>query len=138
MPETQKGNSYPFNMDVFGVSMPPYEDFSGTNVEIMHLDTVFNLVHEKKALTVPYLFEKEYAQNNPIVNLLESIDQGIKHETKTGEVDDLKIKLVDYMRSLGYEIIWVGGDKGDLRDDKYLADSWGGPHCLTMPLLRRY
>ena len=208
------------NMDVYGVSMPPFEDFSGTNVEIMHLDTVFNLVHEKKALTVPYLFEKEYAQNSPIVSLLESIDQGIKHETETGEgdldftasyekaikhipnvgwltlyqagtgeADDLKIKLVDYMRSIGYEIIWVGGDKGDLKEDKYLlervmyelsmqaanvvqlapgkiisyahnrhtiqalrnngvevfsfegkylADNLGGPHCLTMPLLRRY
>lgn len=208
------------DMDVLGVSMPPYEDFSGTNLEIMHLDTVFNLVDEKKALTVPYLFEKEYAQNNPIVRILESINEGIKQERKkgesdpdlpywyskaikyipnvgwlthykagTGEASDLRTKLVDYLRGLGYEIIWVGGDKGGLREDKYLiervfyelsmqganvvqlapgkvlsyahnvhtiqalknkgidvfpfegkylADNLGGPHCLTMPLLRLY
>jgi arginine deiminase len=208
------------DMDVLGVSMPPYEDFSGTNIEIMHLDTVFNLVDEKKALTVPYLFEKEYAKDNPMVKLLENINEGIKHERKkeesdpdlpdwyskaikyipdvgwlthykagTGEAIDLKMKLVDYLRGLGYEIIWVGGDKGDLKEDKYLlervmyelsmqaanvvqlapgrilsyahntytiqslrnngievlpfkgkylADNLGGPHCLTMPLLRRY
>jgi arginine deiminase len=207
-------------MDIFGVSMPPYEDFSGTNIEIMHLDTVFNLVDEKKALTVPYLFEKEYAHNNPMVRLLDSINEGLNHERKkrgsdeefpewyskaikyipdvgwlthykagTGEAVDLEAKLVDYLREIGYEIIWVGGDKGELREDKYivehvmcelsmqaanvvqlapgkilsyahnvrtiqalrkggievlpfegkyLADNLGGPHCLTMPLLRRY
>jgi arginine deiminase len=207
-------------MDVFGVAMPPYEDFSGTNVEIMHLDTVFNLVDEKKALTVPYLFEKEYALKNPMVRLLGRINEGLKDKRKmsesdedfpdwyskaikyipdvgwlthfkagTGEAVDLGIKLVDYLRELGYEIIWVGGDKGEQSDDKYLlehvmyelsmqaanvvqlapgkilsyahnvrtihalrkggievlpfegkylADNLGGPHCLTMPLLRRY
>ena len=208
------------NMDVLGVSMPPYEDFSGTNIEIMHLDTVFNLVDEKKALTVPYLFEKEYAEDNPIVELLESISEGFKHERKKGEEDqddpgffskaikyipdvgwlthykagtgeavELKTKLVDFLRNLGYEIIWVGGERKDLSQDKYLlervmyelsmqganvvqlgpgkiisyahnkhtiqalqekgievfpfegkylADNLGGPHCLTMPLLRKY
>jgi arginine deiminase len=208
------------DMDVYGVSMPPFEDFSGANVEIMHLDTVFNLVDEKKALTVPYLFEKEYVQNNPMVKLLESVNKAIELKKKrartgsewfasysmaikqipdvgwlthykagTGEAAELKIKLVDYLRGQGYEIIWVGGDKGDLREDKYLlervmyelsmqaanvvqlapgkvlsyahnsftiqtlrdngievipfegkylADNLGGPHCLTMPLLRRY
>lgn len=208
------------NMDVMGVSMPPLEDFSGTNIQIMHLDTVFNFVDEKKALTVPYLFEAEYAEHNPIAGLLASIDQGIKHRRNqgeeesdypvsfskaikyipdvgwlthyragTGEAVELKTKLVDYLRELDYEIIWVGGDRGDMDrekyllehvlyelsmqaanvvqlgpgkviayahnhhtiqalenhgievfpfEGKYLADNLGGPHCLTMPLLRRY
>jgi arginine deiminase len=208
------------NLDVLGVSMPPYEDFSGTNIEIMHLDTIFNLVDEKKALTVPYLLEKEYAENNPIVKLLESLNEGITYETSenkeepdfplslskavkyipdvgwlthykagTGEATELKTKLVDFLRDLGYEIIWVGGDRHNLgldkyllervmyelsmqaanvvqlgpgqviayahnrqtiqalRDNgievfpfegKYLADNLGGPHCLTMPLLRKF
>ena len=208
------------SIDVFGVSMPPYEDFSGTNIEIMHLDTVFNLVDEKMALTVPYLFEKEYANDNPMVRLLEGINEGLKIERKKNEADEdfpasyskaiqyipdvgwltqykagtgepvnLGIKLIDYLKELGYKIIYVGGDKGKLREDKYLlervmyelsmqaantvqlapgkilsyahnvhtiqalrkngievftfegkylADNLGGPHCLTMPLLRRY
>jgi arginine deiminase len=212
--------AWKLNLDVLGVSMPPYEDFSGTNIEIMHLDTVFNLVDEKKALTVPYLFEKEYAESNPIVKLLESIHEGItyeasesedetdfsvslskaikripavgwltRYEAGTGEAVALETKLVDFLRDLGYEIIWVGGKRNDLGLDKYLlervmyelsmqaanvvqlgpgkviayahnrhtiqalrengievlpfegkylADNLGGPHCLTMPLLRRY
>ena len=207
------------DMDVLGVSMPPYEDFSGTNLEIMHLDTVFNLVDEKKALTVPYLFEKEYAEDNPFTELLESIGEGIEFEREKAEVDldytvsfskaikyipdvgwltrykagtgeavALNMKLVDFLRDLGYEIIWVGGEIKDLSRDKYLlervmyelsmqaanvfqlapgkvisyahnthtiqalrdkgievftfegkylADNLGGPHCLTMPLLRK-
>ena len=208
------------NLDVLGVAMPPYEDFSGTNIEIMHLDTVFNLVDDKKALTVPFLFEKEYSENNPIAKLLESINEGIQYERNenkdepdfsislskaikhipavgwltrykagTGEAVELERKLVDFLRDLGYEIIWVGGNRNDLGLDKYLlervmyelsmqaanivqlgpgkviayahnrhtiqalqdngvevfpfegkylADNLGGPHCLTMPLLRKY
>jgi hypothetical protein len=111
------------------------------------------------------------------------------YKAGTGDAVELKIKLVDYLRSLGYEIIWVGGDRVDMREDKYLlervmyelsmqaanvvqlepgkilsyahnkhtiqalrnngievfpfegkylADNLGGPHCLTMTLLRRY
>jgi len=111
------------------------------------------------------------------------------YKAGTGEAVELKIKLVDYLKGLGYEVIWVGGDKGDLREDKYLlervmyelsmqaanvvqlapgkilsyahnkhtiqalrnngikvfrfegkylADNLGGPHCLTMPLLRHF
>lgn len=208
------------NMDVIGVAMPPYQDFSGTNVEIMHLDTVFNLVDKDKALTVPYLFEKKYAENNPIVELLKAINDSFKAEREkeqeeldiptslekaikyipqvgwltlykagSGKETKLNKKLIDYLMELGYKIIWVGGEKGNLREDKYilervlyelslqaanvvqlaagkvlsythnkytiqalqkngikvlsfegkyLADDLGGPHCLTMPLVRQY
>ena len=205
------------NMDVIGVSMPPLESFSGVNFEIMHLDTVFNLVDEKKALTVPYLFLKKYDGDNPLVKYLQAVrDRPQKEPEKgelawpssmkaavesipkvgwltlfkagTGEARDLGTKLGDYLEEQGYEIIPVGGEKGDLREDlylddrvlyelslqaanvvqlgpgkvlayahnthtnealrrhgvevlafegKYLADSLGGPHCLTMPLVRK-
>lgn len=226
------------DMDVIAVSMPSAEEFSGANVEIMHLDTVFNFVDRNKILTVPYLFEREYAEENPIVNLLGSIERSLRdsrpldHAEKTyedsqtgsgeresadqsepesemslaksikqiprvgwltrfqagsGEAEDLKTKLVDYLRAEGYTTIWVGGEQGELREDKYilervfyelslqaanvvqlapgkvlayahnshtiqalraagvevvtfegkyLADGLGGPHCLTMPVLR--
>jgi arginine deiminase len=141
------------DMDVIGVSMPPYEEYSGVNLEIMHLDTVFNLIDRNKVLTVPYLFEKKYSQNNPIAETLKRINEGLKAEREnvkdesdfpislekaikyipqvgwltlfragTGEEIKLNKKLVDYMKELNYKIIWVGGDKGDLRDDKYIVD----------------
>jgi arginine deiminase len=208
------------NMDVIGVAMPPFENFSGTNIEIMHLDTVFNLVDKDKALTVPFLFEKKYAENHPLVNILKAINEKFKAEKEhqaeelgfstsfekalkyipqvgwlthykagSGEAVELNKKLVDYLREQGYTFIWVGGDRGNLREEKYileralyelslqaanvvqlapakvlayahnkytiealkksgievltfegkyLADDLGGPHCLTMPLVRQY
>ena len=227
------------DMDVIGVAMPPHEDFSGANMEIMHLDTVFNFVDRDKILAVPYIFEKEYADENPMVDLLLSVERSFQYsrelqkpgevgegrgfESKTGdseaqedssqlmslakavkyipdvgwltrykagsgEPEDLRTKLVDYLREEGYQAIWVGGDRGDMREDKYimervfyeqslqaanvvqlapgkvlayahnrhtiqalrdqgvevvvfegkyLADGLGGPHCLTMPVLRK-
>ena len=230
------------DMDVIGVAMPPYEDFSGANIEIMHLDTVFNFVDRDKILTVPYLFEAAYDGKNPLTDLLGSIEGSLEHlrelkkaesetgvgeaegegkkarepEEKTepeagmslamavkniptvgwltryragsGEMEELKTKLVDYLREEGYRVIWVGGDRGEMREDKYimervfyelslqaanvvqlapgkvlayahnkqtiralrdggvevvtfegkyLADGLGGPHCLTMPMLRK-
>jgi arginine deiminase len=204
------------NLEVIGVAMPPVEAESGANMEIMHLDTVFNLVAAKKALTLPYLFLKKYEGDHPIVKYLESIEKQPKKELEKGETDlssplkkaiesipkvgwltrfqagtgeavELHQKLGDYLMEQGYEIIPVGGEKGDMADDrylderalyelslqganvvqlapgkviayahnkftnqalrqsgvkvltfngKYLADMMGGPHCLTMPLVR--
>jgi arginine deiminase len=205
------------NLDVIGVSMPPREKFSGVNFEIMHLDTVFNLIDEKKVLTVPYFFLKKYDADNPVVKFLQAAHDRPKKEPEkgelawpssmktavdsipqvgwltlfkagTGEARELGQKLGDYLGEQGYEIIPVGGEKGDLKEDyylddrvlyelslqaanvvqlgpgkvlayahnkytnealrkrgvrvlafegKYLADSLGGPHCLTMPLVRK-
>jgi arginine deiminase len=204
------------NMDVIGVSMPPADKFSGANFEILHLDTVFNLVDRRKALTVPYLFLKKYEADNPVVRYLKAVNGQPREEPAKGEFDltptldlaieaipqvgwltlfqagsgearELGTKLGDYLLEQGYEIIPVGGDPGSMREDqylderalyelslqganvvqlaagnviayahnrftnlelerrgikvlafegKYLADGLGGPHCLTMPLVR--
>jgi arginine deiminase len=141
------------DMDVIGVSMPPWDDFSGANLEIMHLDSVCNLVDRNKVLTVPYLFEKKYAQKNPIAETLKRINEGLKAEREnatdesdvpislkrainyipqvgwltlfkagTGEEITLNKKLLDYLKESGYEAVWVGGDKGDLLEDKYIVE----------------
>jgi arginine deiminase len=204
------------NLEVIGVAMPPVEAESGANTEIMHLDTVFNLVAAKKALTLPYLFLKKYEGDHPVVKYLKSVEDQPKKELEKGETDlssplkkaiesiprvgwltrfqpgtgeavELHQKLGDYLMEQGYEIIPVGGEKGEMADDrylderalyelslqganvvqlapgkviayahnkftnqalrqkgikvlafegKYLADLMGGPHCLTMPLVR--
>ncbi len=204
--------------DVIGVAMPPLGEFSGANVQIMHLDTVFNIVDRNKVLTVPYLFLKKYDDSNPLVRFLRaaqerprevprkgelvfpySLERAIASIPKvgwltlfsagTGESRERGKKLGDYMVEQGYEIIPVGGERGNLPEDqyinervlyelglqganvvqlapgkvlayahnrhtnaaleahgvkvarlegKYLADMGGGPHCLTMPLVRRW
>lgn len=203
-------------LDVIGVAMPSIDGLSGINFEIMHLDTVFNLVDAKKALTVPYFFLKRYAEDNPVVKYFQAIqarpasaprkggiDLPVSLKTAiadipkigwltlfkagTGEAQDLGVKLGDYLEAEGYTIIPVGGERGALPEDryiddrvlyelglqganvvqlgpgtvvayahnrctnealrahginvltfdgKYLADGMGGPHCLTMPLVR--
>jgi len=203
-------------LDVIGVALPPVEDFGGVNFEIMHLDTVFNLVDRKKALTVPYFFLERYAEGNPVVRYFQALQARPVGKPAKGEIDlpvsllkaiaaipkvgwltlfaagsgearELGTKLGDYLLDQGYEIIPVGGERGDLGEDryiddrvlyelslqaanvvqlgpgtviayahnrftnaalrardvkvlafdgKYLADGMGGPHCLTMPLVR--
>jgi arginine deiminase len=215
-PEAARKIAQKLNMDVVGVSMPPGDKFSGANFQILHLDTVFNLVDHKKALTVPYLFLNKYKADNPIVKYLKAVNDQPKKELEPGEFDlssplskaietipkvgwltlfqagsgeakELGTKLGDYLLEQGYEIIPVGGEMGNMREDqyideralyelslqganvvqlapgkviayahnkftnlalerkgikvialegKYLADSLGGPHCLTMPLVR--
>jgi len=204
------------NLDVIGVSMPPFENSSGANWEFLHLDTVFNLIDQRKALTIPYLFLKKYDANNPMLNYLKAFNDRPKPELEKGEFEfpsslkaaiasipkvgwltlfragsgdamELGKKLGDYLAEQGYEIIPVGGEIGNMREDqylderalyelslqaanvvqlapgkviayahnkytnqalrqkgikvltfegKYLADGLGGPHCLTMPLVR--
>jgi arginine deiminase len=215
-PEAARKIAQKLKMDVVGVSMPPADKFSGANFQILHLDTVFNLVDHKKALTIPYLFLKKYDTDNPVVKYLKAVNDQPKGEAAKGELDltpslnmaieaipkvgwltlfqagtgeakELGTKLGDYLLEQGYEIIPVGGELGTMREDqyideralyelslqganvvqlapgkviaykhnkftnlalerkgirvlafegKYLADSLGGPHCLTMPLVR--
>ena len=138
-------------MDVVGVAMPPVESSSGANFEIMHLDTVFNFVDTKKALTVPYLFLKRYAAANPVAKYFQAvqdrpypplakgeIDLPVSLKTAigavpkvgwvtlfaagTGEARDLGEKLGDYLLGQGYEIVPVGGEQGGLGEDRYIDD----------------
>jgi arginine deiminase len=205
-------------MDVIGVAMPPLDEFSGANIQILHLDTVFNIVDRDKVLTVPYLFLRRYDGKNPLVRFLRSIQDRPQEKPRKGELvlpasldraiaaipkvgwltlfaagtgaaTDPGTKLGDYMMAQGYEIVPVGGEQGDMPEDqyinervlyemslqganvvqigpgkvlayahnthtnallekrgvrvvrfegKYLADMQGGPHCLTMPLVRRW
>ena len=138
-------------LDVVGVAMPPIDSLTGINFEVMHLDTVFNLVDEKTALTVPYFFLKRYAEANPVVRYFEAVQArpaaaprlgGIDlpvtlkaavealpklgwltlFKAGTGEPRDLDLKLGDLLLSEGYSIVPVGGDRGALPEDRYIDD----------------
>jgi arginine deiminase len=138
-------------LDVLGVAMPPIAGFSGVNFEIMHLDTVFNFVDQRKVLTVPYFFEKRYAVDNPVVKYFQAVQARRVSEARkggidlpvslkaaiqaipkigwltlfkagTGDAQDLDLKLCDYLQDQGYEIIPVGGERGGLPEDRYIDD----------------
>src|SRR5262249_27006297 len=45
-------------MDVIAVAMPPSDKRSGLNGQLLHLDSIFNLVDKNKILAVPFFLEK--------------------------------------------------------------------------------
>src|SRR5262249_51647329 len=53
-------------MDVIAVAMPPAEKQSGLNRQLLHLDSIFNLVDTNKVLAVPYFLEKRFSESNPV------------------------------------------------------------------------
>ena len=114
------------DMDVIGVAMPPFKDFSGTNVEIMHLDTVFNLVDKDKALTVPYIFQKKYAKDNPIVKLFKGINERFKAEReKRQEELDFSTSLekaIKYIPQVGWLTLYKKGSGEAVKLNKKLVD----------------
>jgi arginine deiminase len=114
------------------------------NQQLVHLDTIFSIVDEYKALSIPYILEKKYVEDNPLYRVfrglhkqLSAIIPKLKYKESswftqtlannivslkklgwvsrvrkgTGEVEPLGIKLVDYLRDLGYEIIYVCGEE---------------------------
>lgn len=105
----------------------------------LHLDTYFTHVGDKRALTLPWLLESEFAETSPYVKALKSFgpDSQITEEDVKAALDYAKelgkvrlfragsgeedasvkdMKLVDYVRSKGYAVHWVGGERPDPAD----------------------
>lgn len=57
-------------MDVIAVSMPPSDRRSGLQRQLLHLDSIFNLVDTNTVLAVPFFLEKEYSDSNPMKPVL--------------------------------------------------------------------
>lgn len=119
-------------MDVLAVSMPPAEARTPVNGLFLHLDTVCTLVAEKKVLTVPWFFEAEHAGRDPLTRMLRGLGKQAKatasnlekmaaavkdlgrvrlFQAGTGQQDGSigELKLVDWLRKNGYEVVFVGG-----------------------------
>lgn len=102
-------------------------------VLLLHLDTFFTLVGPRHALSVPYLLEKEHAEDNPLsrwirgaradtmmdggdaeeaLGLLKDFGKVSLYRRGTGKKEDLgDVKLVDHLRSQGYRFTWAGGPR---------------------------
>jgi arginine deiminase len=113
------------------------------NQQLVHLDTIFNLVDKKKVLAIPYILERQYNEDNPLYHIFRGLQRQLsknldqyKYKEKawftqtlannvvtlkrvgwvtyiergTGRMEELGVKLLDYMRDLGYEVIYVCGE----------------------------
>ena len=130
------------NMDVFAVQIgtPKFlretypgekRDFSDLALLFLHLDTSFTLVGSKHALALPYVFEHEHAEDNPLaryirgalrrsllpeeeaeeaLELLKGIGTLTRYKAGSGKAERIEgMKLVDFCRSEGYRITNTGG-----------------------------
>ncbi len=157
-------------MDVIAVAMPPADKPSGLNRQLLHLDSIFNLVDEKKVLAVPYFLEKRYSESNPVkpillglaaqtdqirlaqperemsktddlrltVELAPQVGWVTKYEAGSGKATPLDMKLVDYFRERGCQVVYVGGEQGALPLEKYVIERamyelrWQGANVVQL------
>ncbi len=157
-------------IEVLSVSMPPADKPSGLNRQLLHLDSIFNLVDKNKILAAPFFLEKRYSESNPLkpillglaeqtdeirksqperemnksddvrltVELMPQVGWVTRYEAGTGKATELKLKLVDYFRERGYQVIYVGGEQGSLPLEKYVIERamyelrWQGANVVQL------
>ncbi|MFN0087898.1 MAG: arginine deiminase family protein [Blastocatellia bacterium] len=158
------------DMDVLAVAMPPVEKQSGLNRQLLHLDSIFNLVDRNRVLAVPFFLEKEYSDSNPLkplllglaaqteeirrrkperemtkpddlrltVEVMPQVGWVTKYHAGSGTPEPLDLKLVDYFRQRGYQVVYVGGERGKLPVEKYLVERamyelrWQGANVVQL------
>ena len=45
-----------------------------------------------------------------------------RYEAVSGQAQELKVKLIDYMRSQGYRVVYIGGDPAGMLPEKYALE----------------
>ena len=101
---------------------------------MLHLDTICTFVDRKKVLTLPWFLEAKYEGRDPLTRMLrglaksprvvdgdvEKMASALKdlgklklYRAGSGEADRSVegMKLVDYLKARGYEVIFTGGDR---------------------------
>jgi arginine deiminase len=127
------------------VKRPLKEAPLGLSTMFMHLDTCCTHIDDKHVIILPWFFENEAVGKNPFVRVLKGLARHprIKEEEAeealswladigkvtrylagSGEVDSQvkDVKLVDYLRSQGYRISYVGGPPPLDADIDYFFD----------------
>ncbi len=94
-------------MDVIAVDMPPAEKRSSLNQQLLHLDSTFNLVDRDKVLVVPYFFEKQYAESNPLKPIIQALAaqtdaiRARQPDRDMGKSDELR-QMIEIMPRIGW------------------------------------
>ena len=127
------------DMDVVAVEMPRVTgapgEWDGLQTLFYHVDCLVNFVGRRQVLAVPYLIEKEIEGHNALLDVLygiarmENYDKAARlalleqvrsvgwlrrYQAGSGERDATlgAVKLLDWLRGEGYEVIYVGGERG--------------------------
>jgi arginine deiminase len=111
-----------------------YDSWHGLRSLFLHLDSVFNMVDRRHAVAVPLLLEAAHSGRDPLSRIaaglartspvdtedadelrenLEQVGRIRRFRAGSGEDDPVPdgIKLVDYLRDEGWEIVTVGGER---------------------------
>jgi arginine deiminase len=111
-----------------------YASWHGLRSLFLHLDSVFNMVDRRRAIAVPLLLEAEHSGRDPLSRIaaglartsavatedtdelrenLELVGRVRRFRAGSGEEDPVPhgIKLVDYLRGEGWDIVPVGGEQ---------------------------
>jgi arginine deiminase len=113
-----------------------YEGWHALRALFLHLDSIFNFIDIHTVVALPYFLEAEYTGCDPLTKILQGLGQvpgvnasdmeEIRHSLEnvgwvkryragSGELDtDVNcIKIVDYLKSQKFDIIYVGGSPSD-------------------------
>jgi arginine deiminase len=111
-----------------------YDSWHGLRSLFLHLDSVFNMVDRRRAVAVPLLLEAAHSGRDPLSRIaaglartspvdtddadelrenLEQVGRIRRFRAGSGEDEPVPegIKLVDYLRDEGWEIVTVGGER---------------------------
>jgi arginine deiminase len=157
-------------LEVLAVKMPPADKPNGLSRQLLHLDSIFNLVDRNKILALPFFLEKRSSETNPLrailagiaaqvdaikraqperdigkaddlratIELMPQVGWMTRYEAGTGKATPLDLKLVDYFRERGYQVIYVGGEQGALPLEKYALERvmyelrWQGANVVQL------
>ena len=137
------------NMDVLAVQTRKADWLRRTEkgfrlrAAFLHLDSYFTLVADRQALTLPWFLEAAYVGKDPYTQFLKGMaadgaisdddlsaaqefirDFGTVRMFRAGSGDEDagvgKMKLVDYVRSRGYRVHFVGGDPPETETIRHL------------------
>ena len=147
------------DMDVVAVAMRRIDALKGwtptdrLRAVLLHLDTVFTHVGDKVALALPWFLESRYAGRDPLtafvkgmgareqfadadvtaaVSYLADVGRVRVFRAGSGEEDTSvkDLKLVDYVRRQGYDVVYVGGPPPEQPDIEYLMEVVLREHAL--------
>ena len=135
-------------MDVVGVQLPGgrssrrgevTDDWDALRTFFLHLDSFFNLVDKRKAITLPYLLEAKYSTSDIFPKVASGFQEVLRKsgrsakdlqqigrvrvfKANTGALDPgvSGVKLVDYLSAKGYRFIYPGGEPRRAVDDDLL------------------
>ncbi len=94
-------------MDVYGVAMPPADRPNGLGRQLLHLDSICNLLDTSTALAVPFFLEREWSECNPMGPLLAGLARQMERlltldgELRAGDPESLR-RTIAVMPEVGW------------------------------------